>query len=159
MPISVASRDSAVHATRPLVLGLAAIVREALASEGRRAGEVSILFARDSDLRELNRRWRGIDRATDVLSFPYAEERGRVDGDLVISLDRLHAQATRYRVTPGKELARLVVHGTLHLAGLDHHQASERLHMRRREARVMRAVAPRVAVLDRGLRRPKPRDD
>lgn len=151
MPISVASRDSGFRVPRSFAAALGAIVRLGLAAERRRAGEISIVLARDGELRALNRRWRRIDRATDVLSFPYADEGGRIDGDLVISLDRLRAQATRYRVTPGKELARLVVHGTLHLAGLDHHRAAERIVMRRREAEVMRAIAPRCAALDRGL--------
>ena len=99
-----------------------------------------------------SRRWRRIDRATDVLSFPYADERGRIDGDLVISLDRLAAQAKRYRVSEANELTRLVVHGALHLAGLDHHRESERRHMRAREREAMRACAPGGAALERKWR-------
>ncbi len=151
MPTSVASHDSDIRISSAFSAALAAVVRGTLAGEDRRPGDVAIVLTGDAELRALNRRWRCIDRATDVLSFPYADERGRVDGDLVISLDRLRAQARRYRVTPGKELARLIVHGTLHLAGLDHHRAAERAHMRRREAAALRAVATRVAALDRGL--------
>jgi len=128
---------------------MAAVVRAALAAEHRRPGEIAIVLARDPELRGLNRRWRGIDRATDVLSFPYAEQAGRVDGDLVVSLDRLAAQAKRYRVTEARELARLIVHGALHLAGLDHHRAAERRHMRLQERRVMRGAAQAIAALER----------
>ena len=149
MPISVAS-----PANRPgLATALAAVVRAALAIEGRRPGQIAIVLTHDAELRDLNRRWRGIDRATDVLSFPYTRDDRSVDGDLVISLDRLAAQAKRYRVTAGKELARLVVHGTLHLCGLDHHREAERRQMRRREAAAMRACAVRVAAIDRALGR------
>lgn len=151
MPISVASPSSGLRVTRPFAAALGAIVRATLAGESRRPGEIAIVLARDPELRELNRRWRRIDRATDVLSFPYADVRGRIDGDLVISLDRLAEQATRYRVSAGKELLRLVVHGALHLCGHDHHKPAERVLMRRREAVAMRAGAARVAALDRGL--------
>ena len=147
MPISVASPDN----RRRLTTALAPVVRAALAIEGRRPGEIAIVLTRDAELRVLNRRWRGIDRATDVLSFPYACHGTRVDGDLVISLDRLRAQARRYRVTLGKELARLVVHGSLHLCGLDHHGVTERAHMRRREAAALRACSARVPAIDRAL--------
>jgi probable rRNA maturation factor len=129
---------------------LRALVRGTLAGEGRRAGEIGIVLARDPELRALNRSWRGIDRATDVLSFAYAGGWG-VSGDLVISLDRVVAQARRFRVTRGRELARLAVHGTLHLAGLDHQRAAERRAMRRREDRALAAGNQAVRALDRAL--------
>ena len=120
MPISVASRSR--------LPGLAVPLR-------------AIVLTDDAESRTLNRSWRGIDRATDVLSFGYDDapmESHVVSGDLVVSLDRLFEQARRFRVTPGEELARLVIHGTLHLCGHDHHRAGERTRMRAREARVMR---------------------
>ena len=150
MPISVASRPRLPGVAAPL----RALVAAALALEGGRAGDITVLLADDAALRALNRRWRGIDRATDVLSFLYAERRDkRIDGDLAISLERMGDQAKRYRVTRGRELARLVVHGALHLAGLDHHRATERVHMRRREQRALRAEAAQVRKLDRALAR------
>jgi probable rRNA maturation factor len=151
MPISVASPPSA----RGLAVPLRALVRAALALEGRVAGDVDVLLTDDRALRELNRRWRGLDRATDVLSF--AREDGppgrRVSGDLAISLDRVDEQARRYRVTRGRELARLVIHGALHLAGLDHDHAAERRRMRAAENRALRAARGEVARLDRAMAR------
>lgn len=137
---------------------LAALVRAALAGEGLRPGAVAIRLTGDAELRELNRRWRGIDRATDVLSFSY-DEGGRpagpaVNGDLVISLDRTRAQARRFRVSPGRELARLVIHGALHLAGHDHHRDAERKVMRARETAALRAARAAIAALDRALAAP-----
>jgi len=127
-------------------------VRTTLALEGCRPGEIAIVLTDDAALRELNRRWRKIDRATDVLSFGYDETTERVvSGDLVISLDRMEEQAVRYRTTRGRELARLVVHGTLHLAGFDHATATERTDMRRRESRALRASAGPAARLDAAL--------
>lgn len=151
MPISVATPTS-----RSVGAPLRAIVRATLAREGRRAGEIAIVLADDARLRELNRAWRGIDRATDVLSFTYDDApaaRAPVSGDLVISLDRVRDQARRFRVTPGAELARLVVHGTLHLAGFDHARAAERADMRDREERVLARCRAAARALDHGLRR------
>ena len=148
MSISVASRPRRAGIAAPL----RTLIGAALALEGRRAGEVAVLLADDRSLRDLNRRWRGIDRATDVLSFVYQVHRdGRIDGDLAISLERMAAQARRYRVSAGRELARLAVHGALHLAGLDHAGAAERRRMRRREHQALRAGAPGVRALERSL--------
>jgi len=130
---------------RKLGVPLRAVVRAVLAQEQRRAGEIAIVLTGDEELRELNRGWRKIDRATDVISFAYDEDEPDaatrpVTGDLVVSLDRVVAQAKRFRVTPGTELARLVVHGTLHLCGHDHAQSGERKRMRAREERALRGV-------------------
>ena len=148
MPVSVVSPLRLSGVTPPL----RALVRAALAEEGRRPGEVAVVLADDAALRDLNRRWRGLDRATDVLSFAYDDGSGEtVDGDLAISLERVREQARRFRVTRGGELARLVVHGALHLAGLDHQGAAERRHMRAREDRVLRGAREAVAALDQAL--------
>jgi len=160
MPISVRSPRS----FSGLAPALRALVRAALRSEGRRAGDVGVLLADDATLRRLNRSWRGLDRATDVLSFEYggapagptAPRRATytlIHGDLAISIDRVREQARRFRVTPGEELARLVVHGALHLAGLDHRHAAERREMRRREQRALRSGAAAVRELSKRLSR------
>jgi probable rRNA maturation factor len=131
---------------------LAALVRAALAGEGRRPGELGIVLTGDAPVRELNRRWRGLDRATDVLSFNYDDVPGPVvNGDLIVSMDRVLVQAGRYRVSRGTELARLIVHGALHLAGLDHKTMAQRRHMRAREARLLRECANEVQALERAL--------
>jgi probable rRNA maturation factor len=149
MPISVATPASGRTVPRGVARALDQLVRAALAVASRRPGTIAIVLTGDAELRRLNAHWRGIDRATDVLSFPYADMRGRVDGDLVVSLERLRAQARRYRVTEARELARLVVHGALHLAGLDHHREAERRHMRAQERQALRGGAPAIAALER----------
>jgi probable rRNA maturation factor len=151
MPISVASNPPA---PKSVAAPLRAIVRAALALEHRVPGEIAIVLRDDHYLRTLNRRWRRIDRATDVLSFPYGDGAARrVDGDLVISLDRMKAQARRYRVSRGRELARLVIHGALHLAGLDHHETTERRHMRAREEQAMQGSRGAIQRLEKALER------
>jgi len=152
MPTSAKRRRDPPGVTAPL----AALVRAALAGEGRKPGELGIVLTGDAPVRELNLRWRGLDRATDVLSFGYDETPGTiVNGDLIVSMDRVAEQARRYRVTRGRELARLIIHGALHLAGLDHRTSGQRRRMRAREARLLKAGATHVRALERVLDRTK----
>ena len=150
MPTSARKRPDPPGVTAPL----AALVRAALAGEGRKPGELGIVLTGDAPVRELNRRWRGLDSATDVLSFGYDETPGTiVNGDLIVSMDRVAEQARRFRVTRGRELARLIVHGALHLAGLDHKTSAQRRHMRQREMGLLKAGATHVRALERALDR------
>jgi probable rRNA maturation factor len=149
MPISVKKPRSFPAVTAPL----GAIVSATLAIVGLEPGEIAVVLTDDATSRALNRRWRSIDRATDVLSFDYGTQAGRVSGDLVISLDRLRAQARRYRTGEARELARLVVHGALHLAGHDHHRAGERRTMRALERRALARARGRLSALARALSR------
>lgn len=82
--------------------------------------------------RTMNARWLRHRGATDVISF--ALENGRtLEGEIYVNLDRAREQAREYRVTFGHELARLVIHGALHLTGMDDGSRRERDRMRRRE--------------------------
>ncbi|MFQ5671362.1 MAG: rRNA maturation RNase YbeY [Acidobacteriota bacterium] len=86
------------------------------------ADEVSVLLTGDREIRNLNRRYRGLDAPTDVLSFP-GESRpdGRVNqGDLVISVETARRQCRRHRHSLDQEIRILLIHGFLHLMGYDH---------------------------------------
>lgn len=80
---------------------------------------VTCLITTDAELRRLNRRFRGKRSATDVLSFPAGAGNGFA-GDIAISLDHAAAQAANHGHSLGDELRILMLHGALHLAGLDH---------------------------------------
>lgn len=106
--------------------------------------EVSVLFADNETVRQLNREYRGIDAPTDVLSFPLAEraelEAAAEDaevllGDVVISVDRAREQARELGHPLKRELALLLAHGLLHLVGYDHDSPAEweRMHQAERE--------------------------
>ena len=113
-------------------------------NEGVTQAEVNVVPGGDELLRRLNRRFRGLDRTTDVLSFTYDDESdgsGRwLSGEIIISVPRVLAQARRRRAISGDELARLLVHGALHLCGHDHKKEGERRRMRAQERAHLRDV-------------------
>ena len=88
--------------------------------------EISLLFCNDEYIKELNRTYRNIDAPTDVLSFEndeeYTDEEGswKCVGDIVISLDTLPVNAEYFEEDQNSEIKRLLVHGLLHLNGMDH---------------------------------------
>ena len=100
--------------------------------------ELSILLVNDREMRALNRRYRGIDRTTDVLAFAQQEGAGSTPdgllGDVVISVDTARRQARDAGSSLGAEADRLLIHGLLHLLGYDHERsAAEARRMQRRE--------------------------
>ena len=88
--------------------------------------EISMLLCNDEYMQQLNKEYRQIDSATDVLSFEndeeYEDEEGKWKcvGDIVISLDTLPVNAEYFEEDRNSELKRLIVHGLLHLNGMDH---------------------------------------
>ncbi len=127
-----------------------AIVRRAIAAAagGRAAaGEVSVVLTDDAAIRTLNRTWRGIDKATNVLSFPAAAApaRGaaatlRVLGDIVLAHETVRREAAAQRKPFEHHLAHLAVHGFLHLLGYDHETESEATTMERLECAILASL-------------------
>jgi probable rRNA maturation factor len=134
------------------------VVRRALTAAGASGPvEVSVVVTDDSTVQQLNRDYRGVDAPTDVLSFsqtevltdageqfPTVPGEARLLGDVVISGDRVRAQAAEYGHSQRRELAYLTVHGLLHLLGYDHETDPERQVMRRAEENALESV-PRDA--------------
>ncbi len=107
----------------PLAERLRRLVRAVLGSLGVEGAEVSILITGDGRLRELNRTWRGMDRPTDVLSFPDGTtlpNGRRLLGEVAVSMDAARRQAAELGHSVEREVEELVLHGVLHLAGYDH---------------------------------------
>lgn len=100
--------------------------------------QVCLSFVSDGDMRELNRRYRKLDRTTDVLSFAQRDV-GDVGilGDVVISYDTAVRNSQRFSVTVEGEIRRLVVHGILHLLGFDHAEKRQRETMRGKESEIL----------------------
>ncbi|WP_298032370.1 rRNA maturation RNase YbeY [uncultured Dysosmobacter sp.] len=134
------------------------VIRTALAAEGMDLPcEVDVLLTGDENIHQINRDMRQVDRATDVLSFPEFDLRpgelpGEEDadpgtgliplGDMVISMERVAAQAKEYGHSNRRELAYLVTHSILHLLGYDHlDEGPEKARMRAREEAVLASLS------------------
>ena len=99
---------------------------------------ISLTLCGDRRMRSLNKRARGIDRTTDVLSFPAAPTPGSpLLGDLVICLPVARRRAAALRRSLAAELRLYAVHGLLHLLGHDHHTPRDTARMRRQELRLL----------------------
>lgn len=102
-----------------------AAVRRTLAAERAKSGEISVALLADSDMLELNRRYLNEDRPTDVLAFALGGA-DDVVGDVYIGFEQATRQAAELGVPLAEELARLAIHGTLHVLGHDHPDGPER---------------------------------
>lgn len=125
--------------------GLARWLRSIAPARAR--GELSIAIVPDSRVRQLNRQFRGKDKATDVLSFP-ADTRG-VLGDVVIARGVAARQAREQGHPLDTELRILALHGLLHLIGYDHEAADDRGRMRRMEERLRRKGGLATGLIER----------
>ncbi len=91
---------------------------KALDAIGKHGSSATIAFVSDAKIRKLNKQFRNIDKATDVLSFPAGEETNL--GDIAISVETAAAQAKENGLSFETEIAQLILHGLLHLCGYDH---------------------------------------
>lgn len=138
----------------PITYKLKMLIREAVEAtldfeDYRNICEVSVTFTDNEGIRELNSKFRQIDRPTDVLSFPLFDFEGSSDeppvdemmnmlGDIVISLERAKEQADEYGHSFEREVAFLTVHSMLHLLGYDHETGEEDdKNMRARQSKIM----------------------
>lgn len=103
--------------------------------------EVSVSFVDGEEIRELNRDYRGVDRVTDVLSFPMDMAFGdyRNLGDVIINTEKVKEQAEEFGHSYRRELTYLTVHSLLHLVGYDHMEEEEKRIMREREEELLAA--------------------
>jgi probable rRNA maturation factor len=123
----------------PSTRTLGKYLKEAQAAVGL-LGQVTVLLTTDATIRDLNRRFRGKDEATDVLSFlakplQNSKPAERVAGDVAISVETARKQAAERRHTLGVELRVLILHGLLHLAGYDHETDAGKMLRRERQLR------------------------
>jgi len=143
VPVLLQNRQRAVAVNRAW-LGRTAEAVLAAARAG--AAELSLLLVSDRRMRALNRRYRKKDRSTDVLAFPLREGRfsrfrGALLGDVVISMPTAKRQAAVLGHSLHDEVARLLVHGVLHLLGYDHERgARDASVMARKEKTILRAI-------------------
>ncbi len=120
--------------------------RAAIAAAGATltgAAELSIVLGDDAQQRALNRDWRGIDKPTNVLSFPQIEPFGPLAGligDVILAHETLVREAAEQQLSLEDHFTHLVVHGVLHILGYDHLEADEALVMERLETQILASL-------------------
>ena len=106
--------------------------------------EVCIVLTNDATIRELNKNWRKIDKATNVLSFPAANlkqlEKSPLLGDIILSYETLAREAGQESKTMADHYSHLVIHGFLHLLGFDHETEAEAEDMEALEIKILAAL-------------------
>ena len=154
------NRQTKIEVTDELVNTINEVCEYALKAEDMIVPyQISLLFVDNEEIREINRDTRGIDNATDVLSFPmldypkdkvfkdvykntkfneiYLDGDELVLGDMVLSLERAKEQSIEYNHSFIREVCYLVVHSILHLLGYDHMEEEEKKKMREREEKIL----------------------
>jgi probable rRNA maturation factor len=122
-------------------------VARAAAGLGRRGETVNLVVVDDREIRRLNRRYRGHDKPTDVLSFGYEATPGdAVVGEVFVSHETLARDARRLGVDARHLSMRIVVHGFLHVVGYDHETDADARRMERRERAALKRVLPASVV-------------
>lgn len=107
-------------------------IADTIAAEGRKRGDIAVIFCSDDYLLEINRKHLEHDYYTDIITFDYGEGEW-VSGDLFISIDTVHSNAQEYGVSFGQELHRVIIHGVLHLCGYGDKSPAEAEIMRAKE--------------------------
>ncbi len=145
----------------PVTYNLKMLLREAIETtldfeDFQNVCEVSVTFTDNEGIRELNRKYREMDKPTDVLSFPLFDYEGDCEeppidemisnlGDIVISLEKAKEQSEEYGHSFKREVAFLTVHSMLHLLGCDHEKSEEEdREMRAKQTEIMRIMGLEV---------------
>jgi rRNA maturation RNase YbeY len=100
-------------------------IRAVAATYGRKVGEIGYMFVNDDKILEVNREYLGHDYYTDIITFDYDED-DVISGDLVISLDTVRSNAEGLQKDYDEELHRVIIHGVLHLCGINDKGPGER---------------------------------
>ena len=95
-------------------------IKEVVSSYGNRVGDINIILCDDPSILEINNQFLGHDYYTDIITFDYTEG-DTINGELYISIDTVRANAEEYNQDFPDELHRVIIHGILHLCGLDDH--------------------------------------
>ena len=136
-------RAQALRFRVPSAAQLREVVLRTLAVAGPQvSGDISVVVTSDPAIQVLNGQYRSKDKPTDVLAFPLGDGLLAREpfGDVVISLDTAKRQARDYGATLSQELTRLLIHGTLHLCGYDHHERAQAARMHGLTRRLLREV-------------------
>ena len=104
---------------------VSAWIEEVAASHSRRVGNLNYLFVDDEAILEANRKFVNHDYYTDIITFDYSRK-DRIAGDILISIDTVASNAEKFGVPYSRELLRVIIHGVLHLVGINDKGPGER---------------------------------
>lgn len=104
---------------------ITAWIKAVAAAYGRKVGEIGYLFVDDEKILQVNREYLGHDYYTDIITFDY-DEADVINGDLIISLDTVRSNAELFGKSYQEELFRVIIHGILHLCGINDKGPGER---------------------------------
>ena len=111
-------------------------IKVVAASYGKRVGEIAYIFCSDEKILEVNRQYLEHDYYTDIITFDYTEG-NRISGDLFISLDTVRTNAEQFDQPYERELYRVIIHGVLHLCGINDKGPGERKIMEEAENKAL----------------------
>ena len=146
MEIYIDNRQEKIEISADISDIIEKVAKEALSLEGKSLDyEISVSFVDNEEIRELNREYRGIDKETDVLSFPIEEdfiiEEGLLLlGDIIISGEKALEQSEEYGHSLYREIAYLAAHSMFHLMGYNHIEEDDKLIMREKEKETMKRL-------------------
>ena len=118
-------------------------IKAVAATYGRKVGEIGYMFVNDEKILEVNREYLGHDYYTDIITFDY-DEGAQVNGDIVISLDTVRSNAEKFGKAYDDELHRVIIHGILHLCGINDKGPGEREIMEAAENKALAALTAKA---------------
>ena len=107
-------------------------VKSILETEGKMAGDITYVFCSDELMLGMNEKYLKHDTLTDIITFDYSE-RGKLSGDIFISIERVKENAESFHTTFNQELGRVMAHGVLHLSGYKDKNSEDKKMMRIKE--------------------------
>lgn len=119
-------------------------IKAVAATYGRKVGEIGYMFVNDEKILEVNNQYLGHDYFTDIITFDYDED-DVINGDLVISLDTVRTNAEKFGKEYRDELHRVIIHGVLHLCGINDKGPGEREIMEDNENKALALLAQLIA--------------
>lgn len=149
MTVCITGNDKLLIPNRRLIKSW---INRTIKAEGKKAGELSIIFTTDEFLLELNKKYLKHNYYTDVITFDYGED-NIIGGDIFVSLERVTENASIYGEDVRKELLRVIIHGVLHLCGYGDKTPEEKGNMRSKEDLYLFFGAERFNLIEDGFRK------
>lgn len=145
MEIYIDNRQEKIEIENEISDIIEKVIKEVLTYEDKSLDcEVSVSFVDNEEIKELNKEYRGVDKETDVLSFPMEDEffvGGPILlGDIIISVEKAYEQAEDFGHSLFREIAYLTAHSMFHLLGYDHMEEKEKTIMREKEKEIMKRL-------------------